>query len=249
MELNDEDVDYVMKHYKKNLSGDCTSTGVIHPLVLNRPANAVGGISRYGDKFRAYIARNGIRYDKTFESLEAAESFLTEIEKNYQKTIEKPLNQNANGEFILIGSKGEQILVDEDTAKKFRNCHIALSASGYPCLQWENKQQQLHRVVMNAKLGTTVDHVNRIKTDVRRANLRFTTAAINGYNKTKWGTTSIYKNVLYDKERKKYRVEITKDGKNHYGGRFINEIDAAKGANVLAKKLYGADAILNQVGM
>lgn len=82
--------------------------------------------------------------------------------------------------------------------------------------------------------GFEVDHINQIKLDNRRKNLRITTRSVNMWNRncivlrenSVYGVSK-YKGVTWDKERKKWLAQICIGKKVNYIGRFDNEIDAA----------------------
>lgn len=59
--------------------------------------------------------------------------------------------------------------------------------------------------------------------------------------------TSKYKGLHWDIVTRKWRVEITKDGKRYKLGRFKCEIEAAKAYNTKALELYGSEAKLNEI--
>jgi len=82
---------------------------------------------------------------------------------------------------------------------------------------------------MKTSEGKVVDHINGIKHDNRRENLRVTTVAKNNENKqiSSRKTTSIYRGVFKAKG-KKYWAECVTDGIKNKLGYFDNEIKAAE---------------------
>ena len=81
------------------------------------------------------------------------------------------------------------VLIDDDDTDLLCGT-VYMHAVGYPCSSTEQKQPYVHRHVMTAKLdGTTieedvtVDHINWIKTDNRRANLRLATQSEQQHNR------------------------------------------------------------------
>lgn len=104
----------------------------------------------------------------------------------------------------------------------------------------------MHRQVLNAQPGTIVDHINRDGLDNRKSNLRFVTNQQNCTNRVGWsGTSSIYKGVTWDKERKKWRAILNYNGTTYRIGRFDSEVAAAKAYDVKAVELCGEFACLN----
>ncbi len=108
----------------------------------------------------------------------------------------------------------------------------------------------LHRELCG-KIGYEVDHINGIKTDNRRKNLRLANRQQNEINKPKpkrnglrkW--TSKFKGVYFNKDRKKWCAQITVQYKRYALGRFDNEKDAAKKYNEAATRHFGEYAYLN----
>jgi predicted GIY-YIG superfamily endonuclease len=58
-------------------------------------------------------------------------------------------------------------------------------------------------------------------------------------------TSSKYVGVSWDKKKNRWRVGLSHEGINRYGGLFKNEDDAGRAYNKLALKLLGPDARLN----
>ena len=99
----------------------------------------------------------------------------------------------------------------------------------------------LHRTVCNAEPRQIVDHINRIKTDNRRENLRIVTARESAINKsTNKNKLSKFKGVT--KHRSGWQVYV--DGK--YVGVFKNEIDAAHAYDNTAIILHKNFAVTNK---
>ena len=110
----------------------------------------------------------------------------------------------------------------------------------------ENKLIQLHRVVIQAKQGEIVDHVNGDKLDNRKINLRICTKAQNNQNrKTSKLNKSGYNGVSWCIRNKKWVTQIQYENKKIHIGYYIDLIDAAKAFNDAAKKYHGEFAKLN----
>jgi len=86
-----------------------------------------------------------------------------------------------------------------------------------------------------------VDHINGIKDDNRLRNLRMVTHSQNSMNrKTHKNNTSGYKGVYWDKQNKKWRVQINIDKyKKKTLGRFKNKEEAIKIRKDAELKHYG----------
>lgn len=88
---------------------------------------------------------------------------------------------------------------------------------------------RLHRVIMNAKKGELVDHINRNPLDNRQENLRLTTSLVNNQNagKRKDGLTSKFKGVNFHKAKRPWKAQIQVQGKKISLGNYATEIEAA----------------------
>jgi hypothetical protein len=104
----------------------------------------------------------------------------------------------------------------------------------------------MHRIVMKAKDGEIVDHINNNRDDNRSCNLRIASFGLNAHNKTKSkNASSKYFGVSFYKREKKWNAEITCKGIKYRLGVFKDEIDAAKAYNKKAIELYKENANLN----
>lgn len=112
------------------------------------------------------------------------------------------------------------------------------------------KALYLHRFILDVKDGMDTDHINHIKIDNRKCNLRSCTTNQNAYNsagrKSKF-STSRFKGVSWSKDRKKFEVQTTFGGKNIHLGRFDSEVDAARVYNKWALEKHGEFAFINQL--
>lgn len=102
----------------------------------------------------------------------------------------------------------------------------------------------MHRMILGAKKGQIVDHINGDGLDNRKSNLRFCTISQNAHNrhdKPKNG----YWGVSFKARRNKWYSYVTCKRKTHHLGCFDSIIDAARAHDVAAKKLLGEFARLN----
>lgn len=129
------------------------------------------------------------------------------------------------------------------------------SSGGYAlrtvCEKGNSKNRQtviLHRVIMRAKTGEQVDHINNDSLDNRRCNLRITTSSGNSKNRSKLRPlSSIYKGVHWCKRSKLFVAKIKKDYKVYPLGYFKCEKEAALVYNEAALRMHGEFAKLNEV--
>ena len=121
---------------------------------------------------------------------------------------------------------------------------LRINSKGYVVCQ----EKLLHRVIMNAKEGEVVDHINGNKLDNRRKNLRICTNSENvRFQKRHKNNTSGFKGVSWSKGMKKWEARIMVDRKSIVGGYFSNRLDAAKEYNRLATKFFGEYAMINNL--
>lgn len=118
---------------------------------------------------------------------------------------------------------------------------------GYIAAKRDSQHVFMHRLVLGLQQARTpsVDHINHLRFDNRRCNLRACTHAENQRNQSKQRRgTSIYKGVTLKGEKYWY-ARITLDKKKRYLGSFPTETDAAKAYDEAAVELFGEFANLN----
>lgn len=107
----------------------------------------------------------------------------------------------------------------------------------------------MHRIIMGAKTGQQVDHINQNTLDNRKSNLRFCNGSQNNMNRPMpKNNTSGFKGVTWDKEKNKWEVRLqikTPERRNLFLGRFKDKHEAAKVYDQAALKHYGEFAHLN----
>jgi hypothetical protein len=114
------------------------------------------------------------------------------------------------------------------------------------CARVNGKVVLLHRFLLQPPVGKVVDHRNGDSLDNRRENLRVTSQQNNTRNMSKHvDRASQYKNVYFQKDRKKWAAYICINGKQTMLGRFQTELEAAKAYDEAAKNYFGEFAKLN----
>lgn len=86
---------------------------------------------------------------------------------------------------------------------------------------------RFHRLVMHAKPGQCVDHINKNKADNRKKNLRCCERSENDRNRSLYScNTSGVAGVYFDKQRKKWVASITYNHNKVYLGRYAVKEEA-----------------------
>lgn len=154
---------------------------------------------------------------------------------------------------------GANAIVDDDTyiwANRWkwsndRNYAVRRKYISYKMVDGKKKQKYgkvyLHREVIKAKPGQTVDHINGNKLDNRRSNLRICSMQENAYNRrTQSNCKSGIKGVYWHKRGHKWCVEIRANKKKYYLGLYESKSEAKSVYQEAAKRLHGEFARLNQ---
>jgi len=150
-------------------------------------------------------------------------------------------------------SRGFIAIIDSEDSEKINkhNWWVLPSLNTqYAAAKIKGRCVLMHRFIVSAPLGTTMDHINGNGLDNRKGNLRYATASQNAANTGKptiTRCTSIYKGVSLTKEpwrRKRWVAQIRVNGKR-FRWRCATEREAARVYDKVAKKHFGEYARLN----
>lgn len=149
-------------------------------------------------------------------------------------------------------NNGMIMLIDDEDFEKISKYHWSVNydskKKGYYIKTEYNKNRFfIHRIIMDAKNGELVDHINRNTLDNRKSNLRICTIAQNIRNSKPHSTknrTSVFKGVYFSKSVHRWCAKIY-HGKNIYLGNFKIQEEAAIAYDKAAKKYFGDFAYLN----
>jgi hypothetical protein len=156
-----------------------------------------------------------------------------------------PINSETHGE-CLFYIDGE----DFDKIKDYKWCLSKCKNTLYVATGSYGKNLvRLHRLLMDFPEGFYIDHIDGNTLNNCRSNLRLCTHSQNCMNssKTNRKTSSKYKGVSFNNNKKKYISQLTYNRKRVIIGQFNNEKDAAIAYNNAAVKHFGEFAKLNKV--
>jgi hypothetical protein len=145
-------------------------------------------------------------------------------------------------------SKGAYAIIDDIDFEEINKFKWHFASVGYAATKYSNKILYLHRLILKAKKGQEVDHINRNKLDNRRSNLRFVSRSLNIINAgLRITNKSGFKGVWWNKDKKKWTAEIWRNYKKKHLGHFLDKEEAALAYNKAAKVYFGDFARLNDL--
>lgn len=129
---------------------------------------------------------------------------------------------------------------DIDTSMQFRNKSIGKLANGYAETWVNGRARPIHRIIIGARDGDIIDHINRNKKDNRRTNLRFSNKSENSFNRdlqpqNKSGRTGVW----FRKDTNRWAAEIKKDNKKISLGCYATKEEAIRAREEGEVKYYG----------
>ena len=145
---------------------------------------------------------------------------------------------------LSIGGK-HTVLFDCDDYENVSRYQWSISSNGYACSGAGKEQIQFHRLVLNAPLGSHVDHINRNKLDNRKSNLRLCSVSQNGYNRPQQSNCqSGYRGVALN-QYGRWVANINQNGKSIFLGSYTTPEDAANAYDSAAAIIAGEFAYRN----
>jgi len=151
---------------------------------------------------------------------------------------------------LVLKNSSRVALVDDDDAPTVGGlrwqCIEPQPGYLYVTAKRDGRNVYLHRLVMGAKKGECVDHINGDTLDNRRANLRLCSHAENMRNRKRSKASKFpYKGIGQRRDGTKYVAIIRCDGKKFQLGTFDSAEAAAMAYDDAAVRLHGEFARLN----
>lgn len=139
----------------------------------------------------------------------------------------------------ILLTQNKYALVDDDDYEKTNAYKWHYSEKDGALRNTGKTTISMHRFILlkDKKSSLEIDHINHIKTDNRKENLRLCKKSDNLKNKNKYkNNKSGYKGVY--KGRKYFVAEIRVDTKKIFLGNYENPVDAAKAYDDAARKYH-----------
>lgn len=162
-----------------------------------------------------------------------------------------PITRNSDNIAIVIAldcSISHEILVDDDIWHRLMCCEDIFMVKGYAYIIDTGKVYPMHRFIMNYEGPLFIDHINRIKNNNLKSNLRLATRQENSQNTSSMtNSSSKYVGVSLDIKSKsnKWIAQIRVNSTSIYIARFDNEENAAQARDLAAVRYFKEFASLN----
>jgi hypothetical protein len=107
---------------------------------------------------------------------------------------------------------------------------------------------RMHRVILHAKQGQIIDHINHNGLDNRKLNLRFCTCSQNNINRIRQNNnTSGFRGIFraWRKTKPRWGAHLQLNGKIKHAGYYDSPEEAARAYDLIAKTYFGEYAVLN----
>lgn len=158
---------------------------------------------------------------------------MSELTQDYLKTLLR--YEPENGCFFWTKARRGRCAADGAAGN--------INSPGYRCIMIDGKTHYAHRLAWLYMTGTAangvVDHINHERADNRWENLREVTQAENLKNTgMSSSNNSGINGVCWYKSKKKWRVSITVDGRQIYGGDY-DSLEDAKARREYLSSLHG----------
>lgn len=144
------------------------------------------------------------------------------------------------GYTVVFTHKGEPFYIDSDDLENVLKRTWWKHNSGYIVCKLNNSMKQLHRYILNPPEDKEVDHINHVKHDNRKGNLRVCDHLQNSWNiDVQINNTSGVTGVCVDNKYGKWNAYIRVDGERINLGSYTNKEDAIVKRKEAEIKYYG----------
>ena len=129
---------------------------------------------------------------------------------------------------------GKEPAIVDDTDYEWLSLFTWHDAHGYPQTHVKTadgkfKTRRMHQMISSPPVGMMTDHINRVKHDNRRCNLRHVNRSENGRNRDVLrNNTSGVTGVSWHPRVQRWCVQTHVRGKNYYVGSCMNKLDAIR---------------------
>jgi hypothetical protein len=144
----------------------------------------------------------------------------------------------------IDGSIRDYAIIDAADAEWASQWRWGLDGQGYAArndgLRPHRRYAYLHRELLGLPRigdGRQGDHIDRVRLNNRRSNLRILTSHTNPQNTTSRKHSSVYRGVAWDPLRGKWTAQIQHQGKYTHLGRFATEEEAAEVARAARARI------------
>lgn len=158
----------------------------------------------------------------------------------------------------ILLTQGQFAIVDDedfDELSKFKwfadyakGIKTFYAGRNVPLGSYKQGKLKMHRVILKAKTGQIVDHINHDTLDNRKQNLRITTKLGNNQNaKKRKDNSSGYKGVTWYEPNQKFVAKIRVMGKLIHLGYHTSPVVLAQKYNRAAQIYHKEFALLNKI--
>jgi len=260
--------EYILEHYKDHQGLMSNLNDVEKPAHYITPKQKgeilPKGISRRGRKYivKVYYEKKCqyLSFSTKGEAIKKCEERRREIAKKYEEKIDNlPITRNSDGIAVVRLNKWSSNMDDE--TKKKHEClvdddkwHMLMKLGKWCKLNGyviNTTHGLIHRILMNCTAEDeeyVVDHRNNNELDNRLQNLRkvHRKTSYNNHNRRKKsGTSSIYRGVCFEKNRKLWASQIKFQKKRTNIGLYNTQIDAARAYDEKVAEFYGSEGTFN----